>query len=340
MRARNGFIVLLLLARCPARPRSRRRDYALTPRRPPRNSCAPRSSSSAAAPRRTCKAASIRPTSANLKAALDGNPAAQQGAVCGRPHFRRIRRVHGCGDGRNDGRPNGDGRRARHAAARHHDSAVAIEHRLHEEQRRSVPALDAARCSATANAGAAATASARRTSDEALPMPANAGAVLPSSILARLPRLDTIKRGTDCTLGGLQATVEKETAQAVALQDAYYGNPGDSGLEAHTPPKARSSIGSTTRELESCGIELNMGTAFSPEYTAADAAWNEASSRITQEQEAAWAACPGIPGGKEPAASARSTPTRHARSTPRSGNSSLWSRNRSRRASRRCAPAP
>jgi hypothetical protein len=62
-------------------------------------------------------------------------------------------------------------------------------------------------------------------------MQANAGAVLPSSSLARLPSLDTIKRGTDCTLGGLQFTVEKETAQAVALQDAYYGNPGDSGLK-------------------------------------------------------------------------------------------------------------
>jgi hypothetical protein len=155
--------------------------------------------------------------------------------------------------------------------------------------------------SATANNNAAAGAAARaRASDEALPMPANAGAVLPSSILDRLPRLDTIKRGTDCSLGGLQSTVEKEMAQAVALQDAYYGNPGDSGLKRTRAEGAILDRLDDT-DLESCGMELNMGTAFSSEFTAADAAWNEASSRITREQEAAWAACPGIPGGKEPA---------------------------------------
>jgi hypothetical protein len=160
--------------------------------------------------------------------------------------------------------------------------------------------------SAAANGGRPAAASTtlggpkRGTSDEALPMPSAAGAVLPSSILARLPPLDSIKRGTDCTLGGLQATVEKEMAQATALQDAYYGNPGDSGLKR---TRAEGAILDRLEDsdLDSCGMELNMGTAFAPEFQAAEAAWNEASSRITQEQEAAWAACPGIPGGKEPA---------------------------------------
>jgi hypothetical protein len=150
---------------------------------------------------------------------------------------------------------------------------------------------------AAANAARAAAAA---TSDEALPMPAAAGAVLPSSILARLPALDTIKRNTDCSLGGLQATVEKELAAATALQDAYYGNPGDSGLKR---TRAEGAILDRLEDsdLDTCGIELNMGTAFAPGFQAAQKGWDEASSRIVQEQEAAWAACPGIPGGKEPA---------------------------------------
>jgi hypothetical protein len=151
--------------------------------------------------------------------------------------------------------------------------------------------------SATANAGAAAIAAGARTSDEALPMPANAGAVLPSSIL---PRLDTIKRGTDCSLDGAQATIEKELAQALALQDAYYGNPGDSGLK-RTAAEGAILDRLEDSELESCGMEVNLGTAFSAELSAADTAWREASSRISDEQQQAWNACPGIPGGKEPA---------------------------------------
>jgi hypothetical protein len=150
--------------------------------------------------------------------------------------------------------------------------------------------------SATASTGAAARAG---TSDEALPMPANAGAVLPSSILARLAPLDTIKRGTDCSLGGAQATIEKELAAALALQDAYYGNPGDSGLE-RTAAEGAILDRLEDSDLESCGIAGNGGTAFTPEFTAADTAWQEASSRIAEEQQDAWAACPGIPGGKEP----------------------------------------
>jgi hypothetical protein len=139
-----------------------------------------------------------------------------------------------------------------------------------------------------------------RSSDEALPMPAEAGAVLPSSILARLPRLDTIKRGMDCSLGGVSATIEKETRQAMSLQDAYYGNPGDSGLK-RTAAEGAILDRLDDSDLDSCGMELNMGTAFSAEFMAADAAWQEASSRIVEEQQDAWNKCPGIPGGKEPA---------------------------------------
>jgi hypothetical protein len=122
--------------------------------------------------------------------------------------------------------------------------------------------------------------------------------VLPSSILARLTPLTAIKRGSDCSLGGALATIEKETAKAVALQDAYYGNPGDSGL-ARTPAEGAILERLEDSELESCGVEVNMGTAFMAEYQAADAAWTEASNRISREQQEAWSACPGIPGGKE-----------------------------------------
>ena len=50
-----------------------------------------------------------------------------------------------------------------------------------------------------------------------------------------------------------------------------------------------------------CSFEVNNSVVATPELAAAERAWDEASSRIVQEQEAAWAACPGIPGGKEPA---------------------------------------
>ena len=84
------------------------------------------------------------------------------------------------------------------------------------------------------------------------------------------------------------------------MQNAYYGNPGDSGL-ARTRAEGAILERLEDTDLESCGMELDLGQAFSPEFAAADAVWNEASSRITEEQQEAWAACPGIPGGKEPA---------------------------------------
>jgi hypothetical protein len=140
--------------------------------------------------------------------------------------------------------------------------------------------------------------------DEALPLPDAAADVLPSSVLARLLPLDSITDRTDCTLGAAEALIEKELAETQALEREYYGNPGDSGL-ARTPAEGAILERLEDSDLESCGVELNMGLAFAPEYQAADQAWSAASSRIVEEEQAAWAACPGISGGKEPACERR-----------------------------------
>jgi hypothetical protein len=152
---------------------------------------------------------------------------------------------------------------------------------------------------AAAAPGANAARGANTGDDEELPMPASAGDVLPSSILARLVPLDRITDSTDCTLGGAQATIEKEINETRALQNAFYGNPGNSGL-ARTPAEGAILERLEDSDLQACSVEVNGGIAYSPAFAAADGAWTEASNRIVQEQEAAWAACPGIPGGKEP----------------------------------------
>jgi hypothetical protein len=153
-----------------------------------------------------------------------------------------------------------------------------------------------------APAAAAPAASAARAAggEETLPIPAAAGDVLPSSILARLLPLERITAGTDCTAGGAQELIEQESGETQALENAYYGNPGDSGL-ARTAAEGAILERLEVAELESCGVEANSGLAFTPEYLAADRAWDEASNRIAEEQQQAWAACPGIPGGKEAA---------------------------------------
>jgi hypothetical protein len=139
---------------------------------------------------------------------------------------------------------------------------------------------------------------AANTSDEALPMPAQAGSVWPSAILARLPRLDTINDSTDCTLGDLQAQIASEANNARALHDAYYGNPGNRGL-ARTPAERAVLERAGDTQLELCGAAINFipGDAFAQ----ADAARTRAMSEIDEERDEAWRACPGIPGGKEPA---------------------------------------
>lgn len=150
---------------------------------------------------------------------------------------------------------------------------------------------------------AAPTANAARAAagNEDLPMPAAAGDVLPSALLGRLLPLDSLSASTDCTLGGMQDLIEKEMREAQALENAYYGNPGDSGL-ARTPAEGAILERLEDPDLESCGVEAAMGgTEFAPQYQAAERARSEASNRIAQEQQDAWAACPGIAGGKEPA---------------------------------------
>jgi hypothetical protein len=143
---------------------------------------------------------------------------------------------------------------------------------------------------------------AANTADDAKPMPADAGAVLPSSLLARLPRLDTINKGTDCSVGNIQRTIETETAKARALQTANYGNPGDYGL-ARTPAEGAVLERAEDPELELCSANLLMQQPAS--FAAAAEERSRAQSRIVQEQQTAWSACPGIAGGKDPACERR-----------------------------------
>lgn len=299
MRARSGFLLLMLVALAPLGRAQDAATYALTaPAAEKFVRATQQLVSSGAAPN---VQGGINPANlANLKAALDGNPAAQQalsgvnitsgeyvafmGAamsamMVGQMETAGMRGTLPPGITTRPSQPNID----------------FMKGNVDLFQRAMHPGASAA-----VNAGAAATAARARTSDEALPMPAEAGAVLPSSILARLPRLDSIKRGMDCSLGGVHATIEAETRKALALQDAYYGNPGDSGLK-RTAAEGAILDRLDDSDLDSCGMELAMGAGFSDEFRAADAARQEASSRITQEQMDAWNKCPGIPGGKEAA---------------------------------------
>jgi hypothetical protein len=135
--------------------------------------------------------------------------------------------------------------------------------------------------------------------DEAdLPVPADALAVLASELLARIPRITTIEAGTVCVLPEWSATVERERAKAARLHDARYGNPGDSGL-ARTPAEGAVLERAGESELESCGTLMTV-MATPEAFTAADATRRAAQSAAAVEQQEAWNACPGIPGGKEP----------------------------------------
>jgi hypothetical protein len=136
--------------------------------------------------------------------------------------------------------------------------------------------------------------------DEALPLPAAIGAVLPSSILARITSLHEITDRTDCTLGDAAATVAAEMNKVRAQQNDHYGNPGDRGL-ARTAAEGAVLERTSDSALITCGLEEGNGVASASALAAADAARRERAGRIADEQEQAWNACPGIPGGKEPA---------------------------------------
>jgi hypothetical protein len=235
---------------------------------------------------------------ANVKAALDGNPAAQQAlAAAGLTSAEYVSFMGAAMAAMMVGQMEMAGVRGMlppGVTTRPSQQNIDfMKSNLDLFERSMRPGAPAAAAPAVSAAGAVA-------GDEALPMPSAAGDVLPSSLLARLSPLDRITADTDCTAGEAQELIERESGETQALQNAYYGNPGDSGL-ARTAAEGAILERLEDSDLDSCGLEASGGLAFAPEYGAADRAWNEASNRIAQEQQDAWAACPGIPGGKEPA---------------------------------------
>lgn len=148
-------------------------------------------------------------------------------------------------------------------------------------------------------ASAAAPRATASTSDEALPMPADAGSVLPSQLLAQLPALSTINAKTDCKLAMLTATIQRETKKATDFQAAYYGNPGESGL-ARTPAEGAVLERAGDSDLIMCGAPTKVYT-MSPAWDAAAKRNRDEISNIGTEQTNAINACPGVPGGKDPA---------------------------------------
>jgi hypothetical protein len=141
---------------------------------------------------------------------------------------------------------------------------------------------------------------AANTSDEALPMPKDAGAVLPSSILAKIPSLSTITASTDCSLGDLSATIERERAKAVAQEAAFYGNPGDSGL-GRTPAERTVLEHADDSDLEACGSPMAFANPLlSPEWRTAEDQKSKEMDAVARDESDAWNNCPGIAGGKDP----------------------------------------
>jgi hypothetical protein len=170
--------------------------------------------------------------------------------------------------------------------------------------------IDLFQRSMTPGASAAASAhAASSTSDEALPMPKDAGSVLPSAVLAQIPPVSTITASTDCSLGELNATIERERKKATEQQSAYYGNPGNSGL-GRTPAEQAVLEHAEDSDLELCGSPMKFATSLSPEWQAVEEQQRNELDAIGLEESNAWNACPGISGGKDPecerAVSARS----------------------------------
>jgi hypothetical protein len=142
--------------------------------------------------------------------------------------------------------------------------------------------------------------SAANTSDEALPMPKDAGAVLPSSILARIPSVAAITATTDCSLGDLPATIERERAKAGEQAAAYYGNPGNSGL-GRTPAERAVLEHAEDDDLEMCGSPMSFANPLlSQEWRAAQEQQEKELNAVALEESDAWNECPGIAGGKDP----------------------------------------
>lgn len=130
------------------------------------------------------------------------------------------------------------------------------------------------------------------TSDEALPMPKEAGSVLPSAILARIPALTTIKKGSDCALADLKATIKTETARAQTLHDAYYGNPGMSG-DRSVPAVAKVLDAAEDSSLTQCG-QLTEYTQGWNALNTIEEKKREAISANGSEANAAITKCPAV----------------------------------------------
>ena len=234
---------------------------------------------------------------AKVKASIDGNAAAQK-ALADRRHFEhRLRSVSRGSDAIDDGGqmeaagirnmlPPGIAKRPSQANIDFMKANVDL------FQRSMTPGAPA-----TASSGVRAAAN---TSDEALPMPKDAGAVLPSSILAKIPSVSAIDASTDCSLGDLPATIARERAKATEQQAAYYGNPGDSGL-GRTPAERAVLEHAKSPDLESCGSPMSFANPLlSPEWRTAEDLKSKEMNAVASEESNAWNACPGIAGGKDP----------------------------------------
>jgi hypothetical protein len=137
------------------------------------------------------------------------------------------------------------------------------------------------------------------TSDEALPIPADAAAVLPSSIFDKIPPFASITAATQCSLDNLDATIKTETEKTNGLATAYYGNPGNAGL-ARTKAEGDVLERAGDSALFLCG-QLTNWMAPPDALAKADADKDRSASEIEAERERSYNACPGIPGGKDPA---------------------------------------
>src|SRR5688572_6778928 len=186
MRARNAFILLLLIAAAPLGSAQEAATYALTPAGAEKFVRATQQLvSTRAAPN---VQGNVNPANlANVKAALDGNPAAQQAlAAAGLTSGEYVAFMGAAMAAMIVGQMEMAGVRGMlppgittRPSQQNIDFMKGNADLFQRSMQPGAPT--------TANAGARSAAG--TTSDEALPMPADAGAVLPSSILARLSRL-------------------------------------------------------------------------------------------------------------------------------------------------------
>ena len=162
--------------------------------------------------------------------------------------------------------------------------------------------------------GASATASSTPrvdSSDTALPVPKDAGSVLPSAVLAQIPALTVIKKGSACSLADVRATIKAETARTNTLYGAYYGNPGDSGL-ARTPAEGKVLEHAENSDLIRCGM-LTEFTAHQTALGEIEEQKSMAMEQIANETSAATDKCPNVDAFEKEAKCMAAVQTRNAR---------------------------